>query len=459
MGHNMQLGRATTCACNRKFAARQMTSVMSLVIALPRVATSMTQMDNTLNPLALYRLPWSLTDNPIAWLEPTQACNLACDGCYRQNVKSHKSMQEVQGELDTFMRLRNFDGVSIAGGNPVLHPEVVEIVRRVSAMGRKAIINTNGLGLTYEMLRDLKDAGLVGLTFHVDSHQGRPNWRDKTEAQMNELRSEYVDLVARVGDLAVAFNSTVYEDTLDQVPDVVNWAARNIDRVNTVVFITYRAAQKEGFDYFANGQKADMSKLVYTIDSPRKTDLSSRDVVAEIRKTDPLYEACGYLNGTFDPETFKWLVALRVGTRTQIHGYAGAKMMELTQAGHHLLTGRYLSYAPPVMLSAGRSALLSAWLLDPGMRRAARAWLGSMLRHPKDALSKQYFQAVICIQPIDLLEDGRDNMCDGCPDITIHEGKLVWSCRLEEYKQFGTLLTSAPKEAASRRALHVVEGT
>ena len=75
------------------------------------------------------------------------------------------------------------------------------------------------------------------------------------------------------------------------------------------------------------------------------------------------------------------------------------------------------------------------------------------------ALQKRHFQAVLCIQPIDLLEDGRDNMCDGCPDITVHEGKLVWSCRLEEYRQFGTLLTSAPKRAngCANKKLPVVE--
>ena len=28
-------------------------------------------------------------------------------------------------------------------------------------------------------------------------------------------------------------------------------------------------------------------------------------------------------------------------------------------------------------------------------------------------------------------------MCDGCLDMTVHEGKLVWSCRLEEWRRFG----------------------
>lgn len=404
-------------------------------------------MSHAIDPLRLYRLPWSLTDNPIAWLEPTQACNLACDGCYRQNVKEHKPIEEVQAELDTFARLRNFDGVSIAGGDPLLHPHVVEIVRRVTKMGRKAIVNTNGVGLTYDLLRELKAAGLVGLTFHVDSHQGRPGWRDRTEQGMNELRSEYVELVSRVGGLACAFNSTVYEDTLEQVPDVVAWGARNIDRVHTVVFITYRAAALAQFDYFAGGQKADMGKLVYSIDKPRRTDISARDVAAMIRQSSPDYEPCAYLNGTVDPNSFKWLLGMRVGTPRRTHGWVGPRFMEVTQSAHHVVTGRYMSYAPPEMLAGGRSMMLGAWAIDRGVRSAAKAWARSIVRDPIDALRRQHLQAVVVIQPIDMMEDGRDNMCDGCPDMTLHEGKLVWSCRLEELREFGQLVTAAPRRA------------
>lgn len=394
----------------------------------------------------LYRLPWSLTDNPIAWLEPTQECNLACDGCYRENVKQHQSMDVVQAELDTFMKLRKFDGVSIAGGDPLTHPEVVEIVGRVARLGRKPIINTNGVAMTKEMLRGLKDAGLVGLTFHVDSHQGRPGWRNKTEAQMNELRSTYVDMVASVGgSVAVAFNSTVYDDTIDQVADIAEWGARNIDHVQTIVFITYRAAQKEGFDYYVNGKKAETEKLVYTIDKPRVTDLGARDVVRRLRMSDPRFEPCAYLNGTVDPTSFKWLITMRVGTPKKIHGYLGPRFMEMTQTGHHLLTGRYMAYAPAPMLSAGRSAMLGLWGLDDGVRSATKSYLRTVATNPLHLLEKQHFQAVLCIQPIDVMEDGRDNMCDGCPDMTVHEGKLVWSCRLEEWRKFGTTMTAVPR--------------
>ena len=54
-----------------------------------------------LNHRGLYRLPWTLPDNAISWLEPTSACNLYCDGCYRKNdPDSHKSLEQVRKELD-----------------------------------------------------------------------------------------------------------------------------------------------------------------------------------------------------------------------------------------------------------------------------------------------------------------------------------------------------------------------
>jgi hypothetical protein len=49
------------------------------------------------------------------------------------------------------------------------------------------------------------------------------------------------------------------------------------------------------------------------------------------------------------------------------------------------------------------------------------------------------------IQPIDVLSDGRQNMCDGCPDMTVFKGKLAWSCRLEECLHFGDFVRTVPK--------------
>ncbi len=401
-------------------------------------------MHEPLDHRTLYRLPWSLSDNPIAWLEPTQACNLACDGCYRENVKQHKSLDEVQADLDVFDRLRTYDGVSIAGGDPLMHPQIIEIVRMIARSERKPIINTNGLALTEPLLRQLRDAGLVGLTFHIDSKQGRPGWRDNNEIQLCELREQLARMVARVGGLACAFNATVYDDTLKYVPELVDWAARNIDIVQTMVFITFRAAACDAFDYYCGAKKVDMEPLVYLASEKRRTDITSREVVDVIRDRFPDYAPCAYLNGTESPDSFKWLIAMRIGDGENVYGYAGPKFMETVQAGYHVISGRYLSYADVSLLHAGR-ATMAAGLWDAGLRSAAKRYVSAGLRDPRVLLRPLHMQAVVHIQPIDVTEDGRDSMCDGCPDMTVHEGRLVWSCRLEEPRKFGRFLRAVPR--------------
>ena len=399
----------------------------------------------------LYRLPWNLSDNAISWLEPTSACNLACDGCYRENVsKSHKPLEEVQDEIDTFLRLRNSDGISIAGGDPLMHPEVVEIVRHVAKRGIKPVINTNGGLLTRELLHELKKAGATGFTFHIDSKQGRPGWKQANELDLNELRLEFANMLAEEGGLSCAFNSTVYEDTLHYTPALVEWAAKHIDRVHVMVFILYRAAAPQiPFDWYAGAQKIDMNTLVYGETQERKVDMKSTDVVREIRTRFPEFTPSAYLNGTEKADSFKWLLSGRIGTTDRIYGYVGARFMEINQVGYHLMKGRYLAYASPRTTSLGRSMLLFS-PVDRGIRHIAGAYSKAMLRNPGHMFRGLHYQSIMIIQPVDFLEHGEQNMCDGCPDMTLHEGRLVWSCRMEELKRFGCWVRTVPRPALTQ---------
>ena len=178
----------------------------------------------TIDPTRLYRFPWTLADNAISWLEPTSECNLKCDGCYRENRKnSHKSLAEVFAELDVFQAKRRSDCISIAGGDPLLYPHIIELVAEIKRRGWKPILNTNGHALSESLLRELKQAGLFGFTFHVDSGQGRPGrWQGCNELELNELRLHYARMVARVGGIACSFNATIYQENLQHVPGMID---------------------------------------------------------------------------------------------------------------------------------------------------------------------------------------------------------------------------------------------
>lgn len=400
-----------------------------------------------LDPQNYYRLPWSLNDNGISWLEVTSRCNLACEGCYRENEKlSDKSLEKISGELAVFKKLRKSDCISIAGGDPLIHPDIVEIVRRIRQGGWKPIVNTNGLALTKELLRELKKAGVFGFTFHIDTSQKRKDSKALNEADHNALREKFAQMLAAEGGISCAFNQTVSSQTLNQVPDVVRWATQYPDIVNTVVFILFRLPQLLGdFDFYANGEKV-ASSITYK-ESGWGGDrlVKAPEVVAKIREADPEFEPCAYLGGTMDPSSFKWLLGLRIANGRRRFGYASPKFMEFVQEGHHLLKKRYISYASPKSLSQGRLAMLGLSLLDKGMRAAAGRFLKAGLKDPREFFRKCYLQTFTIIQPIDTLPDGRMNMCDGCPDITVYKGELYWSCRLEEIKRYGCFVSAVPR--------------
>jgi hypothetical protein len=50
------------------------------------------------------------------------------------------------------------------------------------------------------------------------------------------------------------------------------------------------------------------------------------------------------------------------------------------------------------------------------------------------------------IQPPDILPDGRQNMCDGCPDGFYYEGRFIWKCRMDELEKYGDFVTTVPRK-------------
>jgi hypothetical protein len=400
-------------------------------------------MEKRVNHRELYRLPWNYADNVITWLEPTKKCNIYCEGCYSaNNPTSHKTLEQIKSDLDVFDKFRATHSISIAGGDPLCHPQIIEVVRMVSERGIHPVVNTNGFAMTEDLMRQLKAAGMTGLTFHVDSLQKRPGWEGKNELELCELRQQFADMAYRVGGLSVAFNATVYGETMQYIPRLLEWAHRNIEKVQVMVFIDFRAAKPEAFEYYADGKKIDLGGLVYSGTRGQRVDITAHDVIAEIRKTYPDFMPCGYLGGTEDPSALKWLLTLRIANKDKVLGYMGPKFIELAQVAHHLVYNKYLGYVHPNVMTRVRM-MFPLGIFDKGLRKAFFNWLKTLF-NPLNLFKTVYMQSVMMIQPVDISEDGRQSMCDGCPDMTVFDGRLVWSCRLEEPMRYGTFLHMAP---------------
>jgi len=232
---------------------------------------------------------------------------------------------------------------------------------------------------------------------------------------------------------------------MDFVPEMVGWANEHIDLVHGLVFITFRNAALDGrFDYYVDGRKIE-PKVTYVGDTDKDAYIASTDVYNKIKENFPHYEAGAYLGGTASHDKITWLSGAMIGSKGHMYGSVGPKVMELAQTFHHLLYGTYLVYAPSHKLTK------LAWLLslvDKGVRSAHGKFWRALVRNPLLLFKSMYVQTVGIIQAPDLLDDGRIDMCESCPDVTIWNNRLVHSCRLDEWRLYGNYATPIPRVKA-----------
>ncbi len=169
----------------------------------------------------MIRFPWTVTTAPNLLLEITSACNVLCRGCYKLKAAGIKPLEEIKRDLETGLRLRRAQTVSIAGAEPTLHPQLADVVEEVHRRGLHSALLTNGLLLTDRLLADLKAAGLDVVMAHIDEGQQRPDLpADPTLAAVNALRLAITRRVAAHG-IDAGLCATIYPDTFENVPSLI----------------------------------------------------------------------------------------------------------------------------------------------------------------------------------------------------------------------------------------------
>ena len=110
----------------------------------------------------------------LAIVELTSRCNLPCPVCLADSTAKGTDLTVAQ-VVSALEKLRLAEGavtpLQYAGGEPTLHPDLLDIVRKARALGFcKQEIDSNGLLLASRprLAEDLRQAGLTGVYLQMD---------------------------------------------------------------------------------------------------------------------------------------------------------------------------------------------------------------------------------------------------------------------------------------------------
>lgn len=110
------------------------------------------------------------------WLvfEITQRCNNSCLYCY--NVWHEKkypvgelSLKEIKKLFNKISDERKFTGITIAGGEPLLHPDVIEVTKFLKTKFPEVAIISNGILFTEKIIIQLKKIGVDNIEISLPS--------------------------------------------------------------------------------------------------------------------------------------------------------------------------------------------------------------------------------------------------------------------------------------------------
>ena len=110
------------------------------------------------------------TDHPVqAQIIPMRQCNLSCTYCSEYDDFSDPvPLNEMNARVDRLAELGT-TLIVISGGEPLLHPELDEIICRIKSHGMIAGLITNGYLLVPERIQRLNRTGLDHLQISIDN--------------------------------------------------------------------------------------------------------------------------------------------------------------------------------------------------------------------------------------------------------------------------------------------------
>jgi MoaA/NifB/PqqE/SkfB family radical SAM enzyme len=105
----------------------------------------------------------------LAHIIPMRRCNLACGYCNEYDkVSNPVPLEEMNRRLDKLAELGT-SIVTISGGEPLMHPELDDMIRRIRSHKMIAGLISNGYYFTPERIKRLNDAGLDALQISIDN--------------------------------------------------------------------------------------------------------------------------------------------------------------------------------------------------------------------------------------------------------------------------------------------------
>lgn len=234
--------------------------------------------------LPSHLLQFSKDKKPVVVWNMTRRCNLKCVHCYaRSEDISYDNELNHEQSLAMIDDLADF-GVPVllfSGGEPLVHPRLMEYAQYAVSKGMRAVISTNGTLITEEKAKILKDIGLSYVGISLD---GMEETHDKFRGVKGTFQKamQAIDNCQKAG-IKVGLRFTINKRNVQDIPGIFDLLEKkNIPRA-CFYHLVYSG---RGSEIAKEDLSHEETRKVLDMIMDRTKDLHDRNLAKEILTVD-----------------------------------------------------------------------------------------------------------------------------------------------------------------------------
>src|SRR5271169_3596597 len=221
--------------------------------------------------LAMVGKALASTGHPVmAQIVPMRFCNLSCAYCNEYDkVSKPVPVAEMERRIDHLGRLGT-SIITISGGEPLTHPGLDDVIRRMRKVGAMAGMITNGYLLNVERIERLNQAGLDHLQISIDNLEP-----DEVSKKSLKVLDKKLQMLAQHAEFHVNINSVVgggFKDPNDAL--VIGKRALELGFESTIGIIHDGSGQLKPL-------KDDEARVYFEMTNRKKTNYAQFDKFQE----------------------------------------------------------------------------------------------------------------------------------------------------------------------------------
>lgn len=174
----------------------------------------------------------------------TNRCGMHCPGCYvssGENAEDELSFTELKDVIDVLSNKGVFH-IAFGGGEPTMHPQLIELAEYCREKGIVPNITTNGVAITEELAKRFSVFGQI----HV-SLDGLQEYYDEEGSNKSFKDIDRGIRLLRKHNQHVGLNVVMNKDNFSIIPDIAKYAEGL--RLEGILLLRYKPAgrAKEGY--------------------------------------------------------------------------------------------------------------------------------------------------------------------------------------------------------------------